>query len=58
MFALDCFPPTNPEAIVNAKLAIAMAEAGWTTDVMSKWNSNSRYRSGGDKDLASLADIA
>jgi len=58
MFALDCFPPASPEAIVNAKLAIAMAEAGLEIDVISQSKCRYRYPSSDDKDWLPLADIA
>jgi len=57
MFALDCFPAVSPEAIVNAKLAIAMTEAGWEINVISKSNCRHRYPSSADKDWTPLADI-
>jgi len=36
MFAPRFMPICNPEAIVNAKLALAMLEAGWELDVISR----------------------
>lgn len=57
MFALDCFPPASPEAIVNAKLAIAMTEAGWEIDVITMSNRTCRYPSSSDKDWTPLVDI-
>ena len=35
MFAPACYPPAQPEAIVNAKLAVAMLEKGWEIDVIT-----------------------
>jgi hypothetical protein len=35
MFAPECYPPGHPEAFSNAKLALAMVEAGWTVDVIT-----------------------
>jgi len=35
MIAPACFPTTNPEAMVNAKLALAMVRGGWDVDVVT-----------------------
>ena len=36
MIAPICFPPAQPEALVNAKLALAMKEAGWHVDIVTE----------------------
>lgn len=30
-----CYPPAHPESYANAKLALAMLQAGWRVDVIS-----------------------
>ena len=37
-FAPVCWPPAQPEAIVNAKLFAAMIEAGWHVDIITNPN--------------------
>ena len=36
MIAPFCYPPAQPEAFVNANLAIAMKEAGWHVDIVTE----------------------
>ncbi len=49
MIAPVCYPPAQPEAIVNAKLALAMMDARWEVDVVSQANPAFEwYPAGGD----------
>jgi glycosyltransferase involved in cell wall biosynthesis len=43
MIAPFCFPPAQPEALVNAKLAIAMIEAGWHVDIVTEGIHNEQW---------------
>ncbi len=43
MFAVNCYPPASPEAIVNAKLVVAMHRAGWDVDVLSRDNTHGAH---------------
>lgn len=43
MIAPYCYPPTCAEAIVNAKLALAMREAGWQVDVVTCHSDDSKW---------------
>ncbi len=38
LLAVNCFPPTSPEAIVNAKLVRALQRRGWHVDVVARDN--------------------
>lgn len=43
MFAPVCFPPAQPESIVNSKLVLAMREAGWQVDVIAAASRKSEW---------------
>jgi len=43
LFAPECFPPAGAEAIVTAKLVLAVLEAGWTIDVICQARAGQYY---------------
>lgn len=45
MFAPACYPPGKPEAFVNSNLALAMLDAGWSVDVITRPDSSLWYPS-------------
>ena len=57
MFAPQCIPPHNPEAIVNAKLVKMMLGASWKVDVISRTNDVGPYPSRTDGILEGVAAV-
>lgn len=57
MFAPQCIPPHNPEAIVNAKLVKMMLGASWKVDVISRTNDVGPYPSRTDGFLEGVAAV-
>ena len=57
MFAPQCIPPHNPEAIVNAKLVKMMLGDSWKVDVISRTNDVGSYPSRTDGILEGVAAV-
>jgi glycosyltransferase involved in cell wall biosynthesis len=43
LFAPECFPPAGAEAVVTAKLVLAMLKAGWAIDVICQAHAGQYY---------------
>lgn len=58
MIAPYFFPPSNAEAIVNAKLVSAMRDAGWSVRVVTEHAVSNGYYPGAEAGWGAIAEVA